>query len=881
MQKPAPPAAFPPGRGFDVKPGLAGKNDLVDPKKAGRQLRREMASPCDRPPATPTGVEMIFRATEAKTHLEFHGRIRWDDVTQDTSGFPINTVDRWDVEWRALDADGDVIKTEHAALTNATNPSGDTYRFTTARNHGWSVGDRVKVTGCYPQTDYNGTWTISAVGALNRFDVEGNTSGLQDVTRPGEVYNQSTSQSYDRKLRNPVRQIALRKAEFVVLTSDHEAIDSGTNPSGTTYRFNTHTSNDYQVGDYVKVEGVTPNAYNGIWRVTNRVDSDTFEVAGDTGSLGAAGAGDAYIATTAYEYTTRGASGFNAGQSVRISGCKPETQYNGTWDITAILGEDVFQVQPNRDPDDPLNDAEVLGKAFDEDDTLHVIMRSIPRPKTWYWSARVRCRSGEGCWSAFSPWTTPILPWDGADPRPPVPTYGAFPITFDRKGKDEKHKLRLLFTYDEVKNWDVPGGDREDDVRGYDVQIDQAEDGLSWDGAPYRTQHRPANDDDADTTRTAVFPRISRRYWYRARVRTVDRFNRRGDWSAWTGAALPFDDLRPPTPLDVEIYPLSTDRVVVEWADPVISIPLTGTVAGTSGTATLTGTGTHFLHQVDAGDQIKIESDGATYTVLKVTSATALTLTTNLATSPSGKKIWEVAEDPDAAFYVVQLGEFSHIDLGVTPNEWDDVYAHDRISGNRKAFKIKNADLGLTFFARVRSMDAARNRSGWVPAWSRDEHSGDANSSTIADGDGVVVLPGISDVEAEFHAPRPGTVSTGQLDATGEIPKRWFNETAQRLYFQFARMSCDKDHRPSGPALLVQIKRFETDETTSANLFTSGNRLRLDPGEYRSGRETTFEVAYIDPGESLEASIAQISGAPYGQDLDISVWMSPAPPPAA
>jgi len=800
-QRKTPPPPFTIGHGINPKPGLDGTNDFSDPKKGARQIRRTIASPCDRPPATPTGVQMRFRAIEARTHLTFKGRIVWDDVTEDTSGFRINTVDRWDVRWRAVDSDGDPLEVEHSALRDATNPSGSTYRFTTERNHGWTVGDTVKVKGCSPQTQYNGTWVITAIGTPNRFDVTGSGSGLADAKRPGEVYDLSTEQSFRRKLRNPVESATLRSAS--------------------------HTTG--------------PNKHH---------------------------------------YTTRGANGFNVGQKIRVSGCVP-TDYNGDFVIDAIFDEDSFTVVAGSGA---LADATTVGKVVDRDDFLHVVMEAVPRPKSWSWQAKVRCRSGEGCWSAFSPWTTPILPWDGADPRPPVPTYGAFPITFDRKGKDEKHKLRLLFTYDEVSFWDVPGGDREDDVRGYDVQIDQSEDGVNWDtahggGTPYRTQHRPAMDDDADTTRVAVFPRITRRYWYRARVRTVDRFNRRGDWPEWTDPALPFDDTDPPTPTDVEIYSLSTDRVVVEWDDPTIDLPLAGTVAGTSGTATLTGTGTHFLHELEAGALLKIESDSTIYTVLKVTSPTALTLTTNLGTSPAAKKIYEVVEDPDVDFYTVQLATYPNVDLGTTPNEWQQVYARDRQKGKRHAFKIRDADISNTFYARVRAIDAARNRSEWIPAWVRTLHSGDANSDPDADADGVVVLPGVPNISAEFHAPNPGTPSTGQID-TGTIPKKWTNEGTTRLWFQYARMVCDPDHEPTGADIIVQIQRFEDDDVTSANIFTSGNRLRINADEHRSGREDNFDILYLDPGESLQCTIQQVGSGNHGQDLDITVWMSLAPPVA-
>lgn len=60
----------------------------------------------------------------------------------------------------------------------------------------------------------------------------------------------------------------------------------------------------------------------------------------------------------------------------------------------------------------------------------------------------------------------------------------------------------------------------------------------------------------------------------------------------------------------------------------------TGTVAGTSGTTTLTGTSTVWMGKVLEGDEIEIS--GTKYTVLTVDSDTQITLAQFLQTSPSG-----------------------------------------------------------------------------------------------------------------------------------------------------------------------------------------------------------------------------------------------------
>jgi hypothetical protein len=76
---------------------------------------------------------------------------------------------------------------------------------------------------------------------------------------------------------------------------------------------------------------------------------------------------------------------------------------------------------------------------------------------------------------------------------------------------------------------------------------------------------------------------------------------------------------------------------------------IVGTVATTSGSATVTGTSTLFTSQVAAGDKLVIGAN--TYTVSVVTSNTAITLTANAAASVSGivAKVVKAASDFFAA----------------------------------------------------------------------------------------------------------------------------------------------------------------------------------------------------------------------------------------
>lgn len=548
-----------------------GSQSSAKDKHHKRRWYQVLNSPCHRPPEAPTGVVLTFRAREALTHLRFDAKIKWNEVSDDSSGFPIS-IDGYEVQWVPTNAGGVIVETEDgktrhhravkakpswAPISAASIVSGTTAEFTTKRKHGFSNGDLVVVGGMVP-SGYNGTWTITTTPTAWKFRA-----------------------------------------------------DIGTSPAAAT---------------------------------------------------------------------------------------------------------DFGQVQ-------------------DADDTYHVITGVLPQPKTLYWKARVRAHSVEGCWGLWSAWTAVGLPWTGADPTPPAPTLFSPAISFDRIGKGKRRHFRLKAKFYEVTNWDVPGGDTEDDMRAYQVVIDRSDDASAWDGSPwYRKKLVMAKqDDDADTTRTVNF-RVSPKQWYRYKVRSIDRFNRHGAWSSWSDAALPNDNVTPPTPLQVLIHGTSTDRVVLNWDKPVIDYPTRGTVAGTSGTATLTGTDTKFTIEIGTGTVVKVDNNS--YTVKAVASDTSLTLTGNLSTSPTISVLYEVEEHYDVEHYEAQIAKLADVNTGPTPDDWSVVYMRDKTRGTRKAFKVLAADENGTFYGRVRSVDMAGNKSAWVAGRTTP------NDSTTADGMAVVIGKG-------------------------------------------------------------------------------------------------------------------------------------------
>lgn len=73
-------------------------------------------------------------------------------------------------------------------------------------------------------------------------------------------------------------------------------------------------------------------------------------------------------------------------------------------------------------------------------------------------------------------------------------------------------------------------------------------------------------------------------------------------------------------------------------------VALTGTVAGTSGSPTLTGTSTVFTEEVTliGTNKDRIEVDGNIYAITSIDSDTQITLASNLSTSPSGATAYRV-----------------------------------------------------------------------------------------------------------------------------------------------------------------------------------------------------------------------------------------------
>jgi hypothetical protein len=271
-----------------------------------------------------------------------------------------------------------------------------------------------------------------------------------------------------------------------------------------------------------------------------------------------------------FRISTRGKHGMVIGDNFKIRGCKDPNDYNSTvgfpFSVASVVDDNTLTCVGDASGLAACENPGELVEAEENDDKLHIIVGVLHRPRTWYWQARVRAVDESGCRGNWTAWTSPLLPWTGADPGPDTPSN--LQLDFDKVEQVHHAKWRMRMQWDEVRNFDYPGtpADDEPDLSKYVWQLQTSDDGVVGDDWT-RKGVIEANDDDADTyVRKAILIRNPRN-WHRFRVRSVDRFNRRSAWSAWTSWQRPNREV-PPRPTDVTIFDASLDRVVLDWDAP-------------------------------------------------------------------------------------------------------------------------------------------------------------------------------------------------------------------------------------------------------------------------------------------------------------------------
>jgi len=143
-----------------------------------------------------------------------------------------------------------------------------------------------------------------------------------------------------------------------------------------------------------------------------------------------------------------------------------------------------------------------------------------------------------------------------------------------------------------------------------------------------------------------------------------------------------FPPLANGSPLDVRILNQSL----------IYSTYTTGTVSGSSGSATLTGVGTSWLSNVTPGDELVISGDSNTYKVYNVDSDTQITLYNKLSAAASGAaytisrqygkvlRVWPASDQPYVLF-VKGLRAYSPLVNNSDTNELLLRYPHAVIEG--------------------------------------------------------------------------------------------------------------------------------------------------------------------------------------------------------
>ena len=336
---------------------------------------------------------------------------------------------------------------------------------------------------------------------------------------------------------------------------------------------------------------------------------------------------------------------------------------------------------------------------------------------------------------------------------------------------------------------------------------------------------------------------IRKHVWYRFRVQAQNVAGCRGAWSAWTSWTLANDHVRPSTPTDVRIYSASTNRVVVDWEAPMIYLPTEGTVSGSGGTTTLTGTGTFFQTQIGLGTKIRIGSAGDVRTVTAIASDTSLTVDSNLSTGYSGEVLYTEDPDPDVAFYDVWT------DTGATFAP--PAYKRDRYRATTKiAIRPDDADLGSTFYARVRSFDASGNRSKWVDA----------------------TLTGNSIAEGEGGAPAPDGVVIG-AGGSGKTKIPWNVFGRLRVLSEANTSDYDLDEDLTLRKVRARVKVAPTGSSIIVGLYKNGvsiGTVTIAAGAKR-GVNDSLTTTFVD-SDRISCSVDQVGSGTRGENLTV-VWV--------
>lgn len=550
---------------------------------------------------------------------------------------------------------------------------------------------------------------------------------------------------------------------------------------------------------------------------------------------------------------------------------KTHPEYNGivTWALATIntcqadVDRWVVQIRATDDSGNPIHrhpggpDVKHEAHVDNKGDTdPHAFFVHLPRPKLWYWQARVAIRDKAHRLGPFSAWTTAQLPVDEAGPKPPVPS--GITLTFDTIEKTRWDRVRAIVTWNEIGNWDIPGSqvvnvtnataaasiatftinvslnvvvgstievkgvtpaayngewkvitvsgpgttitanigatpgalsvagtmtdvkDKESDVAAYQVQLRACNAAGTVGLGPVRKAHVTARDLDADTTQQVAFPKhIKKTAYYQTRIRSIDRFHRKGDFSAWLPSTpgQSTDNTAPPVPASVVIVG-KFQEIGIKWDEPT-----------------------------DADDS-------------------------------------EIVND-DVAHFQVQLSTTANFSV---------ITEFDKMTHNRKKF-YDSTKYKQRFWLRVRSVDSSQNKSAWVSGGPVSPQKATGTRQVVAGTPGRAAITMQNEIGANLIG---GLSNRGKLVSTTNDAFAWIDgENKDGSLFCTLSTSPTTDRSKSG----IIFRRVDNNNLLIFNLrdVASGNGIYLqkrDGGTYSTLTSNTSIEVLNGQSYSIEARLS-------------------------
>jgi hypothetical protein len=214
----------------------------------------------------------------------------------------------------------------------------------------------------------------------------------------------------------------------------------------------------------------------------------------------------------------------------------------------------------------PVEDVDLWREMVRANEDTRAVFSPLPRPKLWYYQARVAVfhrHAGVRCFSAWTDWTTPEQPATGALPGPAAPD--GLALTFDRVEGVKGNGWRAKAVWNETPTWTPADGDTVEGAETYAVQLRVSNNGGST-VANKRSPIRVDADPSSPTAFAHFGTNIRLRRHYSFRVRAIDIFGRQGAWSDWSAWSAPVGTLAPPE--NVTVSNPVPRRIVVRWDPP-------------------------------------------------------------------------------------------------------------------------------------------------------------------------------------------------------------------------------------------------------------------------------------------------------------------------